>query len=490
MAMPIYNPTGPRAGYITPTRPYRKPKKPPYIVTDFFNPNNQPGRGRATERPVATTTRTGTGGGSLTAALAAGSANPWDSYLKTINQQENDLMERMLRSRQQSTLDYMAALRGFGGAVSGAVADSWGRVLGGQQRAADAIGSYSSGIADDYTMGLRAANEQIARDFASVGQEGGPNIRDTAAAAGQVATVGGQKPGEVMGLVGENWKNYAGTVPGNLDFMTEQNLMQAVREGSTADEEIRREFMQAAMDNPQDAMEMWDAVQKWQWAKDDRTAATAKAKVDAKLAKVKAAREAKAFNLQVQAFNLKYGSEMADRADQLSERSGTLWIYNPKTGQFDNTGQPTEDRRQANVQATTTRRGQTLTAQAAKSRMMNQNEQNRLSRLLRERGLDLQAQNITKDETKVKTMSVPQYRLWSQKAGQIATDWYQGKKSGTGKVLQDRGSAEDALREMRSKGIPLSIALDAIVPYARTKNSPWAYAKPWRRPGLARPPRG
>lgn len=275
------------------------------------------------------------GGG---APLAA-AANPWDAYLRSLNDQEARVMERILASQRGAFKDYAGSLAGFGQALGAMGREAWDRIGARTAASAGELQGLQEGFGDQYTAGLVAANDQIARDYAAIGQSGPLGTVDPEAAAEQVATVGNTNPGQTLGNVGKLWETYGATVPGNVGFMTEQNIFQASRDAMAAEEQTRNEFAKAMLDNPQQAVQMWQAVKAQQdidrkykedvrrWGK-DYAQKERELKMREAAAKALAGEEATAATAK--------GKQIDSAASKVTgvimTKDGKVWI-NPATGQ-------------------------------------------------------------------------------------------------------------------------------------------------------------
>ena len=437
----------------------------------------------------------GTGGTPAPAPTDGGF--PWQSILDQMDARERAMYEDRKRRAREDALAYMQALTGFGQALQGNAAEQWGNVIKAYGRAGDTSTAFQNALASNYGQGLTDANRQIAADFAAIGQGGAPNIRDDAAALEQIQTVGGARPGETMGLVGRAWGSYGETRPGSLGFMTQQNLMQAEREALKGESDIETEMQAALADNPEQAIKIWQTMEEWQNSKTEAEAKTKQQEFENQLAAAKEQREAKAFELQVQKYNLSYGKELASQAEARSRTTGTVWAVNPKTGKLYNTGRPTESRRAATAREATAQAS--LAERQAHNRVNEANAQQRLG--------------LSDAQLKIAQQREARLAKGTKKGGYSATKrqgfrgdtlkalaFYEsggakdkdGKPTNkdpfTGQDMQKTAAGnvrpQDVIKYAMTQGVPYSIAVSVVQNQARTKykNDPaWQATLNWTK---------
>jgi hypothetical protein len=413
----------------------------------------------------------GAGGGAATPPADTG--NPWDAYTKTMDERERAIYAEQDRLRQQRAQNLMAALAGFGKELGANAAEQWGNVIKAYGRAGDTATAFDQAVGSSYGAGLTDANRQIAQDFAAIGQQGAPAIRDDAAALQQITTEGGARPGETAGLVGRAWGSYGETRPGSIGFMTGQNLAQVTRDTLQASEDDQVNLIKDLADNPQQAMAMWQSVENWKNAKTDAEAKAAQQEFENHLATTKEAREQQAW--------------LETLAKTRTDQTGKLWVV--KNGRVVPAGvaAPGSAAGRAATSAATSRYGtdvraaQTAADRATRAQIaaanlgVSQQKADAASKRAGDYGAWLQwKKKHPGGGTGPGGLSQSSVRQYGKDAGNIAYQYYNGvkdKKDAKKWAMQPRGAAE-ALSFMLSKKIPYQIAWNAIMQHAR-KGSRW-----------------
>jgi hypothetical protein len=299
-------------------------------------------------------------------APAGPAEDPWAQYLRMLDERERASYDREAALRQARAKDLMAAMSGFSQALQGNAAEQWANVIKGYGRAGDTATAYDQALGSSYGTGLTDANRQIAADFAAIHQGGGPTtLRDDAAALQQITTEGGARPGETMGLVGRAWGSYGETRPGSIGFMTGQNISQVAREALQADENAQVELIKQLADNPQQAVQMWQAMQSYKDAQTKSEADAAQRAFENHLAETKEGREQQAW--------------LETLAKTRTDQTGQLWVV--KNGKVvpSKAAAPGSAAARAQTQAQTTRRGQDVSAKTAAASLAERRAHNTVS---------------------------------------------------------------------------------------------------------------
>lgn len=458
------------------------------------NPKWQPMAGTLPFQRAAASAGGGGGGAGAadTAAAAATVAprDPWQDYLDKMNEQEAAVMDRILRSQGQSSKDYMAALAGFGMALGQNAQELWNRANASMQAGSAEQGAYQSAAADQYTQGLMAANQQIAQDYAAIGQRTDPAIRDAEAAANQVGTVGGANPAGQMGLVGKAWNSYGMTRPGTIGFMTEQNLLQAAREGMLAEDTTRGEFAKAMLDNPEKAFEMWSKVQESEALKTTAEAKAADLRFKQDLAMAKDKREAQAAALLFQKTMQQFGMDKWSIAEMLTDKMGVLYTVDKK-GNIVTKGAAAPGSRAGTAATTAASAAARLTETQAHNRALEAASMQRLGISQDQLTLNQQREErLAKGGGAKGGYSKSQIARWGNLAGQSAQQAFNGVRNAKYDPDVDPPEKEwivkpgsitpkQVVDDLLARGIPFSIILKALMPYAKRPGSRWSHVQGW-----------
>jgi hypothetical protein len=413
--------------------------------------------------------------------------DPWTRYTRELDARERAAYERAAADRQARAQALMESMTGFGKALQGNAADQWGRIIESYGRAGDTATAFGNAAATSYGAGLTEANRQIAADFAAIHQGGDPTtLRDDQAALEQIRTQGGARPGETMGLVGRAWGSYGETRPGSIGFMTGQNISQVARQALEADEDAQVALIKDLADNPQQAVGMWQAMQAYKDSRTDAEAKAAQQEFENHLAQTREAREQSAW--------------LETLAKTRTDQTGVLHVV--RNGKVVPTKQyaPGSAAGRAAQQAATTRRGQTLSAQAQAASLAERQAHNRVME-----GQGNARLGLSEEQVKIAQQREARLGRSAKNGGYTdAAKRQYGKTAATAAARAWSGvrnpkfdpkrapdpvtnplyttppmAAADVMRALLSAQIPYSIAWQAIYQYASRANSRWADALGW-----------
>jgi hypothetical protein len=187
----------------------------------------------------------------------------------------------------------------------------------------------------------------------------------------------------------------------------------------------------------------------------------------------------RALQVQVGQLQLAQAKTKWDQAVAMTNLTGQ--IHQVRNGRIVNTGKIAAGS-EAYVQAAE-QAGSTQRAKLTNARIQ---EQNRISNWFRQQDLNIKKAKLKQaaaKEAKLKKgfFSQATIKQWKGQAGQAASNGFLGyqTKDADGNPKTVFTPAHTVLRQLISRGIPFSIAMDAILVYANKPNSRWAYARNW-----------
>lgn len=443
-----------------------------------------------------------TGPPPVTPGPAADGGDPWKQYTDQLDARERAAYAEAARLRGQQTQGYMESLTGFGKALQENAAQQWGKVIESYGRAGNEATAYGNTFADSYGQGLTDANRRMAQDFAAIGQEGDPAIRNDQAALDQIRTQGGARPGETMGLVGRAWGSYGETRPGTLGFVTEQNLRQVVGEALQADSQAQVDLIKDLADNPQQAMQMWQVAQSWKDSKTKAEADSHQQEFENQVTMAKNAREERALGLNEATVRRQMQQALEDAAWNRTNATGRLWTV--KNGRLVDSRRPAPGSAagRARTQAATSRYGTNVRANTAAASLaakqahdsateaisnaklaISQQQANTATKRAGDYGayLDWKKKHPRAGKTKTGPGGFSQATVkdWMATSGKSARDAFYGIKNPKyaadpdhqPKWLMTPQRPSKVLSDLIAMGIPFQIAIKSIQAYGRQKNA-------------------
>lgn len=460
----------------------------------------------APSAPPAPPAPPGAGGGD--GATATG--DPWQKYLDDLNNRERAMYAERRKIMDERARNYMEAMSGFGQALQGNAAEQWAKVIQGYGRAGEAATAYGQAFAGDYGQGLHDANRQMAQDFAAIGQEGAPVIRDDAAALQQIATQGGERPGEVAGLVGRAWGSYGETRPGTIALHTMDQVSQIARTALEQGQDLDFEMQKDLADNPAQAQAAWEAIEAKKAATTKAEADQAQQEFDNALKLAADAREEKALQLTISKLQQSGVKDSQSYANALTNQTGKLWVV--RNGKLVNTGKAAPGSKAAATTASTKAKAAALAhkqwydkasleqrtwydqasleERSAHNRTLEDlsnmrigiSQQNantaarRAAQLAAHRKWQRAHPNAGDNEKGPDGLSNNDIRQWGKRAGELTRYGWNNKMD-----------VNELMRNMIIEKIPYTIAYDAIRAYAKTPGSRWKAAMGWQTKGKYAP---